>query len=215
MAMNPLIVILAYGGAQPIFDRHMPLWKRHGVPILVACPHTALVETTENRWLTGPDGYCCAHTVTRWRWLLRNLVAHTKHSHYVFFEYDSFYLGRELPTESGFRGTIAPNVDGAFLGETYPCPPWSMDSETLKRILPMAFCDTTENGVDDRMLGAWCLMAGIPMANFTDSGYIMNTILPEHYPEMERAVTVDKAKWIHGVKDAGCLDFIKAKGWLE
>jgi len=213
--VTPLLVILVHSSVQATFDRHMPMWKRHGHPVLVVCPYTKPVKTDETFWFTGPDGYCCAHTVGRWKWLLKNLVAHTRYSHYHFFEYDSIYLGKEIPEEDGFRGTICHNSDPQFVSPFYPGPPWSMDRETLEKILPSAYGNCHEHGVDDRMLGAWALLAKIQMRNHNSGGFFMNTILPEHYPAMERAITVDGAKWIHGIKSPECLEYVTKKGWVE
>jgi hypothetical protein len=213
------VVINAWAGGQAIFDRLMPFWKAHGLPIIVVCPSNSKVKTTLPIFEAGPAGQAGPNTFTRWKNELKFLRT-LDYDGYVIFEYDSVCLDRGLIVKPGLRG-IGADSQEAYMASYYVIPPWTLDRESLNKLCHAAIDhpEIYENGHDDRLLCAWALAAGVPILDHDRPFHAPGggaTIVPEQYEALRIAVE-NGAVWIHGLKSQDALDVaVKARArWMD
>jgi len=208
--MKTLIVVCAWGGGQRIFDLNSGFWESHGCDILVCCPEDSPVRTRFNLFVSGRSVHCGPLAVPRWKAITREVVLRGYDAS-VWFEYDSFCLKPDLGViTNGLHCTIG--VSGEphrFSSRRYAGFPWTFTAESLGKVMTVAenYPDITEEGYHDRLMGAWCELAGVPMTPHNPPGYAPNTILPEHYPDVFKSAQAGCCWW-HGIKDIATRDFI-------
>lgn len=199
--MNTEIIIHAHGGAQAIFDRHVPLWKRHALPIRVICPEDDIAHhgfPGFNYGLAGPIG---VNAYKRWIYTL-TYMASQRNTRFILFEYDAFCLSAQIPEGMGVKGVMHQNVEGArFIAHQYPGFPMSIDSKSAAKMLTVAneYWDMMEEGYIDRMYAALAMLAGVPVTQWTPRGICFNTISEADIPALKYAIG-QGAVMIHGVK---------------
>lgn len=212
--MSMLCVINGYGGMQETFDRHMPFWQSHGLPILVNTPANDPLTSKHPRIVFGYSSYCGPYTPPRWINLFNELVK-KPHSHFVIFEYDSLCLLKKIKPTNGWRGIACHNSDfRKFLSGRYAMAPWVVDKQSLFLMLSAfnRYPDCLEHGSDDRFCAALAMIAGVPILNHTEGVFTDNTIMPSRFPELAHCIEHHDVRWIHGVKCQGCVDTIM-KAW--
>jgi len=204
------IIILAHGKAQAVFDQHLPLWKKHGLPIVVFSPTDDQVDPRGlshlNFGTSSKNGPC---TVERMRYVIE-FVSRSKFDVSVIFEYDSICLKAELTPRSGLHGIVHENKDPVrFMTMRYALAPWMLDRESANKMLAVArtYPDVQEEGCHDRLLSAWAALAGVPILPHPERGFAENTILA---PFLD-VPGIEGSQWIHGIKYQACLDFILSR----
>lgn len=208
--MNVLTVVMAHGGAQKIFDRHLPLWEAHGWPIEVFCPRDDLVFTKHPIYAYGKSEH---HGEEQRLRLLEAMkwVVKLGYDYSVWFDHDSFCLNPTPPLFPA-SGTIYANVGSnqetlRFLAGVYPGAPMHMTHGTLCELLfaalqsPLVF----EEGFADRLIGAWAQIGGIPMVQH--DGFWKTEIAKFEWDNLDRALKAG-AIWIHGVKSEATFNHI-------
>lgn len=214
--MTTLISIMAHGGAQAVFDRHLPIWKEHvkeGAELMVwspmndqvlasGIPQQAIVKAQHN----GPD------SIDRIRYILE-FMAGTGHDRYGFFEYDSFCLG-PIPM---FKTDIAGNLfidetpSEQFKGGMFFHPPIFLTNSGMQRLAAETkqMPSTLEGSFWDRYLGLAVKRAGLTYTSFleTGQGFSQNTVEPVQYPDLRKAI-LHGARCLHGIKTPDCLKVV-------
>lgn len=209
--MNVLTVVMAHGGAQAIFDRHLPLWEAHGWPIQVLCPRDDLVFTKHPMMAFGKSEH---HGLEQKQRLLEAMMHVVKiaPNYSVWFDYDSFCLEPDPLLLCGPAYGIYANhginqEPVRFLAGIYPGAPMAMSHETLCELLfaairlPLVF----EEGFADRLLGAWAQIAGIPITGL--NGFWKTEITKAEWENLDRFLAAG-AIWIHGVKSEATFNHI-------
>lgn len=212
--MNTELVIHAHGAAQAIFNRHVPLWKRHDLPIKVIAPENDLVQHEFSGFNYGKAGPMGADAYKRWIYTL-DYMARTRNTQFILFEYDAFCLSKSIPTATGVKGVMHSNVEGPrFIAHQYPGFPMSIDSKSAAKMLTIAneYWDVMEEGYIDRLYAALATLAGVPVTAWTPKGFCLNTISTLDIPNMVKAINAG-ATMIHGVKSEEvfneCVKYLK------
>src|SRR5208337_763231 len=138
---HPVAMVLAHGRAQDVFDRHLPLWKSHGVPVVVCTPEDEPIQTQEEKWVYGLQSHSGVHSRSRLIYFLSRFVNFTDHTHAVLFEYDSFCLQPDIRLHmgNGVFGILSSSMEPQrFISLRYPLPPWTVDRESAKALLEVA-----------------------------------------------------------------------------
>lgn len=222
--MSTLITIMAHGdySAQQCFDRHLPFWRSHGLPITVMCPEDSEVRTGLPMIKIGTKQHHGPIANGRFRMLLKTLML-TEHDEFVIFEYDSFCLTPELPIisdgvygisfidtrqirDSGYR-------DGCvFEGTLFIHPPLMFNRATIGRVVGAldTLGDHCECGLWDRYLGLACQRYDIPVNCLREGGlaYSENTIGRDYGLGPACEAAINGAIYWHGVKSEITLNAI-------
>jgi len=215
-----LVVIMAHKESQETFDRHLPLWSRHGHEMIVYCPCDSVIDPRGNPMLSfGRKSHHDAMANARFRELIR-MLTWTQFGRFVVHEYDSLCVGDSIPhfVLDGTEGPLlAGNVfrdvrpDRGFAGTTFIHPPFVFDYGTAKMILNALdrVSMDLEFGFYDRLLGLVAERADIPLYNFMEngSGFARNTI-EEHDLNDAEAAASGGTVFYHGVKSQAALDAI-------
>lgn len=203
---------MAHGekSAQATFDRHLPFWRAHELPILVFTPEDNPVKTGLTTIKLGKASHHSAEANKRFR-LMLDLLYDLPQQRFAFFEYDSICLDRRLPRHPpsvGVFGNVFNNSDPKFAGSQFVHPPLMFDRETVHRILVSCryIPDSAEFGFWDRWLGLVCDTGRIPMYSYGPEGYSENTVAEGS--ASARAAVCGGAIMIHGIKAAGVLDML-------
>jgi hypothetical protein len=209
--MKTLIVIMGYGGrGQKVFNRHLPHWKRHGLPLLVCSPEDARLCTSEPALVHGRSRRNGKAMTRRLRHLFQ-CVAGMDFERAVFFEYDSLCLSRTLP-DLVCAGNIRRNEDPAFVAESFPHWPIFMSHAVVEKVAAVLATapDEVEGGWPDRLLG-WAWQAGgIVPHNFLagGGGFSRHTISPPDFPLLANCLKAG-ATMIHGIKSVEALEICR------
>lgn len=214
--MNPLVVIIAHGKATPVFRRHLPLWESHGFPILVCTPQDDTVETEHEKVAYGPSEGAgeCAHL--RLSSLMLNL-ANRNNSHFVVFEYDSFFTERKIDFRRGFHGIMFANLESPkFMAPRYAGFPWIIDGGCLFQMIQAYgdFPNLKERGHNDRWLAALASISNVPMFDFDPPGFSRGKIKDEDFNDLKKAID-SGVKSFHGVKDQWVFDYIIERSGIQ
>lgn len=210
-------------GAQLAFDRHLPFWRAHGLPMIAMCPSDSAVRTGLNTLLIGKRGHHSAEANGRFRMLLTALSKLGNFDRHVIFEYDSLCLVPELPyvknhavcgiafrDDRPVRHFQLSNVP--FEGKIFIHPPLIMTTVTILRVLESMrkLPYDAENGMWDRMLGLACERADIPVYSFREKGfaYSQNTIKHPHEISEACEAARNGAVLFHGIKQKEVLEAI-------
>ncbi len=208
--MSLLVVIQAHGKAQAIFDRHLPLWLHHNVPILVQCPEDDPVITALPKIAVGKSSHDGPFSYDRMVALLDALLE-TPADSFMVCEYDSFCLSRTLRILPGvLAGNMWDDFDppGYWGSNRYPNPPWLFDRQVARDLkLAAASSPSIEGGHADRLLAYWAKRAQIPLVALGSLGYSEFTIGPDKQTPCLEAVR-NGARFIHGVKSEQLLKCI-------
>jgi hypothetical protein len=205
---DTLCIIEGHGKAQATFDRHLPLWLRHGFDMLIASPVNDPLKTDLPCLTPGRSSRNGPLAVER----LRNILNHVSTCGYryaMLFEYDSLCLIDRPMYRTGFRGILQVNQDLAhFMTPRYVHSPWIFSAATAQSMLKIAYQypDMTESGVDDRYLSALAMLANIPILGHPEGGLGRNDILPEDYALMDDMILNHGVRWVHGIKSQEALD---------
>lgn len=214
--MKTVITIMAHKEAQSTFDRHLPHWARMCGPkddMLVAFPSNSKVMVPQGA--QGLEVGLAAHTgvqsIIRMKTILEHLAGMNA-DRYVFFEYDSICLGKELPDLSTHHVACPVFTDDGlergFLGKMFCHPPIMFSGHGMQTVAKQwsLMSNDAEKSVWDRYFGRACELAGIQPFNMLAAGlaYSHNTIHPQHYESMEGAIRRG-AVFIHGIKDEETL----------
>jgi hypothetical protein len=200
--------------AQITFDRHLPFWRQHEVPIFVVCPSDLQVRTGLQLVPIGKRQHHGAMANSRMRLLLKWLGQSTKSQWVIIHEYDSLCLS-EVPgaiwEKNVLWANVFPNNDRNFKGRFYFHPPLLIPREILTGICRSVslVSDDAEHGFWDRWLGLVCQIAAIPFQTYGTYGFSRNTIQPHDLPEAILAIRAG-ARMIHGIKDPQVLAALDA-----
>lgn len=202
------IIIHAHGGRQDIVDRHLPLWEAFGFPIYFVTPQNSSIKTTHHQITFGLSAHHGRMCFGRVMFILER-ARDLPHTHFIFFEADSFGLDPKPILHKGIRANIAVNFEpGRFLAQRYINWPWTADRESVEKMLAVADkYDIYEEGYADRIYGALAQYAGIPILPHDPPGYGPNDILPEHWGIVWGLIRAGGV-WFHGIKDQATLDFM-------
>lgn len=206
-----LCIVLGFGKQQATFDRHLPLWTRHGFDMLIGCPSD---DPLDGRGFpvrfTGQSSYAGDKSVERLKNVLR-AVAGGGFLNAIIFEYDSICLIDKPEIKAGFHGIFEANEDRwNYVAPCYLNAPWTIDAESAWKMLETAesYPDLTEGGQDDRYLSALAWFSGVPLIGHKEGGFARNTIASADWPLM-----IDKvqqgAKWVHGIKTEDTLTLLR------
>jgi len=210
--MNPIVIILPHKAAQETFDRHLPFWEWHGLPVVVAQSSDAPVETRHQQFTYGPSCHSGADAINKIKAVL-HWFAKSGHSHAAIFEYDSLLLQKRIEFPNGLTGVLMPNTEPSrFMAPRYPLVPWTVDRASVLRLLEITdrYPTIMEEGAGDRFMAAICQVAGVPVLPFSPPGYGEGTIQPLFSPTAGLLLDALQhgARAIHGIKDKAALDFI-------
>jgi hypothetical protein len=209
--------------AQATFNRHLPLWQRHGAPILVFCPQNSIAQTQLPLVIYGRASHHDAEANARFKYLLNWLntePALQSRRWFVIFEYDALCLSPTLPIaeiaaglrpgEAVVAGPVFQEAGPVpnFKGTRYIHPPLIFNRPGLAAVCAVlkSLPDDAEAGFWDRLLGYATEVGKIPFHNLhkTGRGFSANTIEPSQIDAACSAVEKG-AVWIHGVKTELCL----------
>lgn len=211
---------MAHGDAdaQQTFERHLPFWRAHALPILVMCPRDSVVKTGLQTLLIGKRCHHGAEANIRFRTLLETL-AKTEYDRHVIFEYDSLCLVPELPyVKHDAVGAIwfvdsrevksCPLGNKPFIGSCYSHPPLIMSTHVMNQVIESMWGlpEDCEYGMWDRYLGLACQRGEIKRTPL-GSAFSMNTIRNGDAPNACAAAR-NGTVIFHGVKSAKVLEQI-------
>lgn len=210
--MNVLTVVMAHGGAQEIFDRHLPLWEAHGWPIEVVCPEDDRVKTNHRMSAFGKSEHHGREQRFRileaMKWVLQ-----LGYDCSVWFDYDSFCIhpnAVKIRHIYDIQANVGENLEPwRFLAHWYPGAPMVLTHSTLCQLVfaalqsPLVF----EEGFADRLIGAWAQIGGIGVGTFDPPGFWKTDINEAEWPNLDRALAAG-AIWIHGVKSEATFNHI-------
>lgn len=207
--MSSIVAVIAHGGHNDIFIRHLPFWLAHRLPVVVYHPDVdSPMVTHKCQYIPiGGNGHHGANVVVRWKRLLDDWVR--RECDVTCFEGDSLCLGRTLPPCRGLTGILWHDKEG-FIAPIYPNPPWSMDKASILKMW-MAWQDCPfieEDGQADRILGALAHQARVPIVRYKPTSFSRATIMPSDYPELIQALSKG-ARMIHGIKTEECLNICR------
>lgn len=209
---STLCIVLGFGKRQDVFDRHLPLWERHGFDMVIGCPSDDPLDARgHDRVFTGLSSYTGIEAVKRLRYVLSKYNNQWESNHLLIFEYDSICLLDKPQMSAGFHGIFQANQDPwHFVTPCYLNCPWIIDSLSATKMSMTAeeYPDLTEQGQDDRYLSALAWFSGVPLIGHKEGGFARNTIQPGDYLAMTEAIK-GGVKWIHGIKDGQTLEVIK------
>lgn len=200
------LLIHGHGRAQDVFDRHLPLWQRHGCPITVFSPdenplNTSLQKVNHPYHGQGKD------SSKLWELFLVWMIEQPEEE-FVIFEYDSFCLSKEIQFKKGLSGVVLDNLSGnSFMNHRYCGHPLGLDKYSAAKMLLVLreYPDVIEQGYIDRMYPALASLAGIPLLGWNPRGLCYNTILPEHIQQLKDSIT-SGGRMFHGIKTKEMLD---------
>ena len=141
MAEDTTHIIMAHGGGQAIFDRHMPVWLSNGYPITVVTPTDSPVSTNHALVRIGTRQHHGTEAIERFVRVISYAVSAGR-PRILFDEYDS--MAREIPDsvkdKPGFHGFVWRDGDprNGFAGTFFVHPPLYMDIQSAKDILKAA-----------------------------------------------------------------------------
>lgn len=203
-------VIMGHGEAWPVIHRHLPVWERLELPLLLYFPAGDSVQTGHPTFTFGHREHHGAHAIERFRTLLLHLEG-TAHDSFLIQEYDSFSL--ELPqiTPGTVHGNLFRDDSPKWLGGQFLHPPLAFDRAALESLVAASglIPDHAERGFWDRWIGLVCKSGNIPTAGWNERGFAHNTIEPQFIPSAVEA-RKNGATHFHGVKSEQCLAAILA-----
>lgn len=220
MKKDTLAVVLAHGGAQDTFDRHLKYWTDLPADLLIISPQDWPIRvphgTQTAELQTGRRAHNGPESIKRFRKILTTMYGLGYH-HYAFFEYDAICLQPAIMPKPDFSmvGNVFYDTSPGrrFEGTVFIHPPifWPGDiMDHLMRVIGR-YSDEQEHGFWDRWLGLICEKEGIPLTNAMDvgTGFAHNTIEPNHLPSAVEAARKG-AYLFHGVKTPEVLAAIQA-----
>lgn len=200
--MSPSVAIIAHGGAQETFDRHLKFWEAINPNPTVYCPYDAPIKTKNSTVEFGSKGRAISDSIIRLKLILEQFIQKPA-DYLLLFEYDSICFDHSpLPPDPGaICGNPMPSLDARFLAPRYLNPPWRISVQAALAILQKAkeYPFLTEHGEADRWLSAMAHLAGVPMLPYEPRGYSRQTIGHEHLSELRTAI-YEGATMIHGIK---------------
>lgn len=206
---------MGHGSAQATFDRHLPVWERLGLPIIVVCPLDDPVNTGYQVVKIGSRQHHGAAAIDRFIKLI-GVGVDTGATFILFNEYDS--LAYEIPfhmkTTPGLHGWVWQDGDprNGFVGRYFVHPPLFMDNESARKVLSASVklkSLGSERGFWDRWIGMICEKGRIPMHTTEKHHFSRNTIEQGHIGLLKEALEKG-ATWFHGVKTESVYNMIKA-----
>lgn len=211
--MTPLITILAHGKAQEVFDRHLPIWRKHGWPIQVYSPDNDPINKEHpdiNYVNLGNAAHSGDIAIDRVRETIERLGRLTQFSFHLVCEYDSFLL-KDPSLDNGLFGIVFRNYESLlrFHAITYPNPPFWISRDGMSALGGVAnvYSRLTEEGQTDRKFAACARYANIPVFDYHPIGFSRATITPEHFMDLREYIQRG-AFAFHGIKSKETLDFI-------
>lgn len=198
------VIVMAHGAAQAAFNRHLPFWEAHELPITVICPENDPVSTEHALMLEGKAEHNGRHSLDRLERMLQTCVKRDA----VIYEYDSFSLSPELPEACGLHGNIHSDENQKhFSAPRFATPPWTLCQRGADKMLCLIddFPDIYEQGEADRWLSYVAWLAGVPVQDFRPKGFSAVWIRGDNFNRAKSAI-LDGAVMIHG---------IKAEDWLR
>lgn len=202
---------MAHGREQATFDRHLPFWEAHKLPILVVSPEDDPVKTRHQMLLTARASHSGDEALGRLKCMIEALCRTTFRYHLIF-EYDSICLDPErVKFQPGLYGNLFKNLDGKeisnFMAWIYPNPPWLVDINSLRKMRNvMNEYPISEHGFADRFLAALAVCAGVPILHHIPRGYSRAPLeLGAHWKELKQAISKG-GRMIHGIKTESVLN---------
>lgn len=212
-----LIVVMAHGGAQATFNRHLRYWQAHANPILTFCPSDDLVVGHGTEVVSfGRAGHHDVSSIERFKYLLK-LLSLRREDYFVIMEYDSLCLSSGIPPELFSVDCIFSNLFHDIPGNPFSAthflhPPLVFSKKTLSKIV--SECERRKEfdglGYWDRYLGQICESGNIEMRGYGKLGFSVNTIEPSILPAAIEAVA-GGAVMIHGIKTEPVLSSILSR----
>ena len=205
--MKPdLLIVLAHAAVQETYDRHLPLWKRHGLPIRVVTERDCPLKSNGESWVgMGNPGIIGQGMADRIKEAVRITAMESDVA--VILEYDCFMLDRAIAFPKGLHGYIWHNTEPCrFYSPRFCGAPWRLDSKSAGRMLAVAdeYPDLTEGGHSDRINSALAWMANVPMLPNREKSWC-KVITPEMLPEVQKELESGTRYW-HGIKDEVTLN---------
>lgn len=212
--MMTVIAMMVHGAAKETMLRHMPYWKALHQPMIICTPEDNPITLPGINQVFHPgkqqhSGMVALERQKRVMEMLRGLPGY---DWYMVTEYDTLYLGVDLPPfERGLSGIRNPNDKPGerFKSRWVLGPPWVMDHDSLCKILQYAdqHPEVTEEGCIDRFLPVWAEEAGVPVIQLPHAGLFMNEITPSDYDRMVK-ICNEGGRFYHGIKTKQCLDLL-------
>lgn len=213
-----LQIIMTHREAKETVLRHLHIWEGITKNIIFISPEDSFMSE---------ERFCCGYPEVRLekaehhgelstqRIIKIFEFALTQEFDYLLLnEYDSFALSLPadvMPATGGVSAAIyVQNKPMKYRGKFYLHYPMLFDREGMKKVyekLPKV--QTNDRYFSDRFIGRAVEHARIPVNNLLarKKAYSKNTILPEHYPKLRKAVK-EGAVFFHGVKDPETLKII-------
>lgn len=211
--MKTLVCVMAHGGAQAVFNRHLKYWQAHNHPILTFCPSDDTVVGHGTEVVSfGRAGHHDASSLERFKYLLR-LLTTRKEDWFALFEYDSICLSPALPDwlyVDGIWGNVHHEPHHSdFLGSRYLHPPLFFGRAGLEKIVATGdkYPQHFERNYWDRWVGLMAELGGVVINSYGNYGFSHNTIEPDYIPGAVEAARYG-CLFFHGIKTQGCLDAI-------
>jgi hypothetical protein len=202
---DTLIIIMGHAEIQATFDRHLPLWEKHGCPLLVVCPVDSILSTKWPVLAMEKSSHNGPHINRKFRRILE-FCQTMRYDRFVFMEYDALCIGC-IPTPGGhITGNLFTSDQKEFQGHYFLHPPICFDQKALEPLVKFAKTVPDEtDGFWDRYLGYLCEYGKVPFVGYEWLGFARNTIEPHMIPD---AVAARKAGavFFHGVKTEAVLN---------
>jgi len=216
--MRILSIIMTHKEAVPTVRRHLHLWDMVSGDKIFISPADSKMDFGEAQFpypqsLIGEAEHSGEKSAQR----IEQIFITVKEFEWdllLLMEYDSFALGLPpdvIPAEGGVSAaTYTQNKPIKFRGKFYLHYPMLFTREGFNKTLAMLpRVQTKDRYFSDRFIGRAVEYANIPVNNLlaNKKAYSKNTILPEHYEKLGKAVK-EGAVFFHGVKDIETLSRI-------
>ncbi len=198
---NKVIVVFAHAGEKEMFNRHLPYWRQHNLPIILSTPKDAPLEVPIPTIRCGTSGHSGQGALNRVIEAFKAMLL-THYDVFLFAECDCVIFRKppEHPGE-GMTAFVFGNAEERFAAKQFPHGLWYFDRKTIKGLLfaiaysPQVF----EGGYGDRWLGALCQIAGLKIWHEATCFSRNSLDRPEFIRDAKFAYQ-NGAWWIHGIK---------------
>ena len=211
--MKILQIIMSHREALPTVERHKPIWMSVTKNTIFVSPINSLMGV-KNEAAIGfrqHHGELSAQRIVG----IFDLANHLNNWDYLLLnEYDSFALSlpEDVISEAGGISAAAykQNKPDKFKAGFYVNYPILFTKEAVRKIrIHLPNIKSLDRYYSDRFIGRAIEIGGIPIKNLRRNkrAFTKNTILPEHYDKLRKAVKA-KCVFFHGVKNLEVLSQI-------
>jgi len=213
--MKLLSLIMTHKEAEPTVLRHPHLWTKHTGEVLFISPVDSKMNI-QNLFTELGIGFAEHHGEISAQRIINvfKFALQQDWTHLLLMEYDSFALAlpkEVMPEPGGVSAAVySQNKPHKYRGKFYLHYPMLFTREGMQKVYDkLDTVKTKDRFFSDRFIGRAVEYAKIPVNNLLikKKAFSKNTILPEHYPKLRKAVK-NGAVFFHGIKDEETLKII-------